>query len=169
MNAPVQPGAAEYNSLHDTTLQHTAAIGFVEKAHNSLNLTLLGFVAFGAWSKHQPQVAGEARATRQGVYGGTGRAVRPAASPAALVDAQRLVGEERHDLMPRRSGFVGQSAQRCHSSEHVFQSSTVFSRGFEVRDTIAQDFCHLGPSDDSLRAQVRFVPARHDWQSGGIF
>lgn len=48
MDALVRPSAAEYNSIHDKTLQHTTTIGLHEKSHDSLNLTLLWFTVFGA-------------------------------------------------------------------------------------------------------------------------
>lgn len=47
MNTPVQPGATEYNSLHNDIAVYYYN-WFFEKVQNSLNLTPLGFVMFGA-------------------------------------------------------------------------------------------------------------------------
>lgn len=99
----------EYNSLHNKTLQRTTAIGFLENAHNSLNVTHLGFIVLiAARLQQQPQVAGEARPARQWIHGGAGRTVapRPQTPSAPLADAQCLVAEEGDELVARRARLV---------------------------------------------------------------
>lgn len=98
------------------------------KAHNSLNLTPLGFVVFGAGSQHKPQVAGETRAARQWIRGGARRTEIPrtAPSPAPLSKVQGLIGEEGYQLVPGWSRLIRESTQSGQCFEHCVQPGSVF-------------------------------------------
>lgn len=117
----------------------------MEKSQNSLNLTLLGFFVCGAWSKHLPQVVGEAGAARQRDHGGARLTESPgvAPSPSYPGDAQGLVGENRYDLMLRRARLVGQPALSSKGSEHIVQPGAVLSRRFKEWHILTEDASHL--------------------------
>lgn len=136
----------EYNSLHNRTLQRTTAIGSFEKAHNSLNVTHLGFVVLSvAGPQHQPQVAGEARPARQWIHGGAGRTVAPRPHPtsAPLTDAQRLVAEDGDELVARGARLVRETPEGCQGPERTVQPGAVFGRGLEVGYVFAECLRHF--------------------------
>lgn len=71
--------------------------------------------------------------------------------------------------MPRRRGLIGQAAHGRQFPEHVLQRGAELGGGLKESHVPGQGLGDVGPTDDSVSVQVRFVAANYHRQPRRTF